>query len=88
MKESDKRTSNQHITKTTFNKHAAIDKYYDKADENFQDDVPYDLYNMVSVVKKNVNMNLPDLKNIRKYLKEKYGNHKSPQINLPNINII
>lgn len=73
--------------KTTFNKYANIDRYYEKDDENYQDDVPYDLYNMVTVVKKNVKMNLPDLKNIRKVLKEKYGNHEKYSRVLPKIKV-
>lgn len=40
------------MLKTTFKQDATIDKYYEGTEGNYQDDAPYDLFNMVNVTKK------------------------------------
>ena len=51
--------------KTTFNKNVDVDRYYLVAD-NYKDDVPFDLFNMVSLAKridfkKKLDLNLKDM---------------------------
>jgi len=53
--------------KTTFKQDLKIDEYYEVDNDNYQDDVPFDLYNMVSVVKSmNRHSSLPKIKGAKK----------------------
>lgn len=51
--------------KTTFNQNVVVDRYY-LVEDNYKDDVPFDLYNMVSLskridFKKKLDLNLKDI---------------------------
>ena len=51
------------IQKTTFNQIEDIDKYYSDGNQNYQDNLPFDLFNMVEVVKRlNKISSLPAIK--------------------------
>jgi hypothetical protein len=66
------------IKKTTFKQDLKIDEYYEDEQDNYQDDVPFDLYNMVSVVKRtNKHSTFP---NIKLYQPNKFKLHKRRSI--------
>ena len=54
---------NNKTLKTTFNQNEDIDKYYADGNKNYQDNLPFDLFNMVEVVKRlNKVSSLPAIK--------------------------